>query len=198
VATFKNGSGVSVTRGTDTGQLLESLKHLADQDVLVGFPESNAERQASEDGKPVDITNAALGFIHDQGAPEANIPARPFMDPGIRSAQDQISAKMGQVLKAVITKGAGPDVVDQGLAQVGIIASLAIMNAINEGPPPPLADSTLRARARRGRKGAALELKLREKQLAAPSTVLAKPLVDTGEMRNSVTYAIRSKSKRRT
>ncbi len=197
MAGFKNGSGVRVTRGTDTAELMERLKQLADTDVLVGFPESTAERNG--DGKSAEINNAALGYIHDQGAPEANIPPRPFMEPGIQEAQEEISAKLGQVLKAVITKGAGADVVDQGLSQVGIIASLAIQNAINEGPPPPLADSTLRARARRGKgkdRGALRELD-RRWDGQEPSVEFAKPLVVTGEMRNAVTYAIRPKSKRR-
>jgi len=167
------------------------LMLLADTEVLAGFPDENADRQEMGAG----ITNASLAYIHDHGAPEQNIPARPFMAPAMAEARDKVAGKLSQVLTAVVSRGADSVVVEQGLHQVGLIAKLAIQNKINEGIPPPLADATLRARARRGRKGAGLEL-LSRSMGYAPSMDFAKTLVDTGQMRNAADYAIRSRKKR--
>lgn len=185
-------AGVIITK-LDLSKVFESLTKLADIEILVGFPEDTTARQ---DDPGAEITNAALGYIHDNGAPEQNIPARPFMLPGITNAQDAITAKLGQILTAVAVKGAGVNVVAQGMTQVGLLGKRAIQNKINEGIDPALAESTLKARARRGRKGAILELANREKGIP-PSVLLAKPLIDTGQLRNAVNYVIRSRKKRK-
>jgi hypothetical protein len=172
---------------------------LVDVEVLVGFPEDTTTRPEDPDdphsSAASDITNASLAYIHDNGMPEQNIPARPFMIPAIKSVQPKITEKLGQILKAVVA-GKGINVIAQGMTQVGIIGKLAIQNTINAGIGPPLADSTLRARARKGRKGAQAELDRRANG-EAPGMALAKPLVDSSEMRNAASYAIRSRKKRK-
>lgn len=181
-------------------ELRQGLLLLADLEVLVGVPDENAD-VGREVGEP---NNATLALIHDQGAPEANIPARPFMRPGIEAQRAKIEEKLSQTLKAVIVKGGGTQACEIGLAQTGIIAAVSIQNTINDGIPPPLSDYTLQQRMRKNRKGgggarkgAAMELDRRwDGQI--PSTEFAKPLVDTGAMRNSITYAIRSRKKRKT
>jgi hypothetical protein len=87
-------------------------------------------------------------------------------------------------------------IVDKGLHKVGLRVATSIKKKINEGVPPPLSEYTLRERARRGRKGAKQELANRASGMA-PSTQLAKPLIDTGELRNSITYVIRSRKDRK-
>lgn len=190
-----NPSGVMLKTNMDVKVLMESLMKLADVEVLVGFPEDTTNRPPSED-EPPGITNASLGYIHDNGAPEQGLPARPFMIPGIQAAQTKVADKLGQILKATVAGRGGQTLVAQGMTQVGIIASLSIKNTINDGIDPALAASTLKARARKGRKGAQKELDRRAKG-EAPSTAFAKPLVDTGEMRNAITYVIRSRKKRK-
>ena len=187
---------VEIKKGSQTiEQLLKSLRLLVDVEVLVGFPADTTQRE-SDVGEPVGITNAALAYIHDNGAPEQNIPARPFMMPAMDESKVKAADKLGQVLAAVITKDASPALIEMGMHQVGLIVKLAIQNKINEGIPPPLADSTLQARARRGRKGAITEMANR-KQGLPPSTLLAKPLIDTGQMRNAANYVIRSRKQRK-
>lgn len=175
-------------------ELLADLNLLADQEVLIGFPEETTDRPPNED-EPAGITNASLAYIHDNGAPEQRIPARPFMVPAVESIQGKVADKMGQILQAVLS-GKGSMVVDQGMHQVGLIGKLAIQTTINDGIDPPLAESTLRARARKGRKGAQEELANRAQGLP-PSTLFAKPLVDTGALRDSASYAIRSRKRRK-
>lgn len=56
----------------------------------------------------------------------------------------------------------------------------------------PLADSTVEARARRGRKGAKAEL-ARRAAGELPGTDLVKPLIDTGQYRRAITHVVRDK-----
>ncbi|MCX5516230.1 hypothetical protein C3941_19770 [Kaistia algarum] len=147
--------------------LMKQIKSLTQSRVLVGVPAGETERQ---DGEP--ITNAALAYIHDNGAPEANIPARPFMRPGIESAEGSIANKMKA--GAVKTLQGDKEAVDQTMMAVGLIAQSSIKSKINEGIPPPLAPNTLADRRRRGRTG---EI----------------PLIDTGQLRNSINFVVRKK-----
>src|ERR1700675_3133764 len=62
--------------------------------VLAGIP---GAKNARDDGP---ITNATLGYIHNFGAPESNIPAREFMSPGIRSVKTNIAEYFRQIADA--------------------------------------------------------------------------------------------------
>lgn len=192
----RRGSGVSVKQHKSVADIVKGLDALASREVLVGFPEDTTERQEDEEEEKKDLTNAALGYIHDNGAPEENIPARPFMRPGINNARPKLIKIARKMAKEVVQgDGDGATIAEQGYHAMGLVAQAAIRNVINDGVDPPLADSTLRARARRGRKGAKEELENRAKGMP-PGKDLAKPLVDTGQMRNAVNYAVRDRKKR--
>lgn len=180
-----------------------AIRELAKYEVLVGFPDETADRRDDTGemkgakailGAKSEISNAALGYIHDNGAPEANIPARPFMIPGIKSAEAAITAALLGAAKAVL-RDPRTDVLAR-LQRVGITASLGIKRKLNEGVPPPLSERTLRERARKGREGAMWELAWRDAG-APPGLELAKPLIDTGQLRNAVTYVVRKKKARK-
>ena len=177
---MKNGVTVKGNRGL--ADILKDVNALSRREVLVGFPEDTTDRPPNPD-EP-----------QDNGAPEQKIPARQFMEPAIKAAQDKITDALGQVLQAALD-GRGPTVIDKGLHRVGIIGAGSIKKTINDGIDPALAESTLRARARKGRKGAQEELNRRKAGLP-PSTEFAKPLVDSGELRNAASYAIRNRNLR--
>lgn len=67
------------------------------KEVLIGIPMSTTERPDGE------ITNAELGYIHEYGAPEANIPARPFLIPGVES----VKGKALELMKKSYYRGFG-------------------------------------------------------------------------------------------
>lgn len=191
-------SGVTVIRAPKGKNGLEELSKalgiLADVEVLVGVPAETTDIR-NEDGQEY-ITNAALAYIHDNGEPSANIPARPFMIPGIAKVQDKLALQLRKSATAAFNEGS-TDAVERGMHMVGLTAQLSIQKTIQEGIPPPLADSTLRARARKrkGRVGPGLEL-LSRSMGEAPSMDFVTPLIDTGDMLKSITYAIRSRKKR--
>lgn len=151
-----------------TKAFMESVAALKVMETLVGIPEEDNSRQ--EQGE---IGNAALLFINNFGSPANNIPARPVMEIGIRNAQDQIAEEMKKAAKNGLKKG--PKALAQYYERAGIIASNSVKRAINDqiGIEPP-ADSTLAARQRAGFKG-------------------TKALIVTGQMRNAITYVVRSK-----
>ena len=138
---YDNGAGIVIkTNQKSLDGLVKNLMLLADVEVLAGFPEDTTQRNA--DSVDQTITNAALGYIHDNGAPEQNIPARPFMLPGMAEATNDVTEKLSQVLKAA-SKGAGPAVIEQGMTHVGLIVKLAIQNTITAGLEPPLSPLSL-------------------------------------------------------
>lgn len=183
-------SSLSVTKD-NMAALFSGLSRLVSREVLVGFPEGEDNERKAEPGEPEGLTNAALGYIHDNGSEDAKIPARPFMVPGLESVKEETSSALAGAARVAMSARGG-DAVEQRLHRAGSIAANGIKAKVNEGVPPPLADATVRARARRGRKGAKEELE-RRSQGEAPGTDLAKPLVDTAQMRNAITYAIRNR-----
>ena len=99
-SSYQNNTGVRVTRAT-AEIVSDNLRLLADLEVLVGFPEDSTERDetaTTEEGKEP-ITNAALGYIHDNGAPEVNIPARPFMKPAIEENKEKIERALSGAMR---------------------------------------------------------------------------------------------------
>lgn len=149
----------------NTAEMRQALKRLVNDEVLVGVPETKAHREGP-------ITNASLALIHDKGSPARNIPARPFMEPGIKKAMPRIRDLMKQVGVAAIAGNLSA--VQRGFESVGLTAQSAIRSRINEGIPPALKPSTIRARKRKGFQG-------------------TKPLVRSGQLRNAITYIVRKK-----
>lgn len=143
----------------------KAIKDLAATRVMVGIPASKAARR--EKGA---INNAALGYIHENGAPEAGIPARPFLIPGVRNAEAQITAHLKAAGEAALSGEAKRS--DRELHATGLIAQAAVRAKITAGPFIALARSTLARRRARGRTG-------------------TKPLIDSGQLRNAISYVLR-------
>lgn len=162
-------SGVSLVKDNYIG-LVKGTKFLAEMRVLVGVPGEKTTRNPDQDEAGSPITNAALAYIHDNGAPEANIPARPFMLPGLKKVQTEIAQRLRTA--GVSALNGNQDQAERRLEGIGLVAVSSIRATINEGVPPPLAPATIAGRQARGRTG-------------------TKPLIDTGQLRNSITYVIR-------
>jgi len=163
-------NGVSEKGGARADALanLDMLLAITNKQVLVGIPADKAQRGDGE------LNNAARAYILNYGAPEANIPARPFMEPGIENARGDIEAIGEMLVTKAMSKGANSADLDAGLNMMGLVAAAAIKAMINSNIPPPLAERTIQERIARG-------------------VTRTNTLVDTGEMRNAVQYVIRSK-----
>lgn len=204
-------SGVFKTRD-DVAKCLASIKRLTGMQVLVGVPSEKAQRDEDAEGP---INNAQLAYIHTYGATiqvaehettinrklnadgsfgkngqfvkaskanfasthtvpahEIEIPARPFLVPGIENAQPKLVPKLRAAAKLAV-QGDFPGA-EKKLHECGLIAQNSVRAVIGAGIAPPLAASTLRNRRARGRSGDV-------------------PLIDTAELRNSITYVVRQK-----
>lgn len=158
------------------GQIVGQIRSLTKNDVLVGIPDEKAPRSEEEaeaqKGEP--INNATIGYVSEFGSPTANIPARPHLMPGIESVKDKIEAHLKKGALGALE--GSPDAAEIALEKVGVVASSAVKAKITEGGFAPLAPATLKQRRARGRTG-------------------EKPLSDTGQYRNSITYVVRPKGK---
>lgn len=152
-------------------EFLKAVKALTSKEVLVGIPADKADRSDGEQ-----INNAQLGYIHETGSPSRNIPARPWLVPGIKSVQGDIRKAMFQMGKAALTSDKPVDAVDKGLTAMGLMAQAAVKNKLVNGPFIPLAPLTIAKRKARG-------------------VTRENPLIDTGKMMAAVNFVIRPKSK---
>ena len=165
---------VNIKVSVDNSRLLTAAMQTLEQNqVLVGIPAEKAPR-TSEEAKAMGakMNNAAIAYVHNFGNPALNIPQRQFLEPGIKDANAGIVVRMTKAAQGALD--GQPDVVMNNLNAVGIIAASSVKMKISSNIPPPLAASTLAARRRRGRTG-------------------TRTLIDTGQLRNSISYVIRPK-----
>lgn len=156
-------TSVRVTRD-EVQNIIANIEAMTGKRVLIGIPGENAGRK---DGP---ISNAALGYIHENGSPARNIPARPFLVPGVQ----EVAPKAVETLEKFAAKGLeDPSAVDKGLNAAGLMAQAAVKNRIrNSVGFAPLSEATLAERKRTGKQG-------------------TKPLIRTGQLLNSITYVVR-------
>lgn len=157
---------VKITKD-DTDKVLANIQKMAGARLLVGIPAEKAPRK----GDP--ITNASLGYIHENGSSARNIPPRPFLVPGVRAATPKCIDVLKKAGKAALSEG--PSALDKGLNAAGLIAQNVVKQRIRlqEGFAP-LAEGTIKARKRKGFHG-------------------EKALIRTGQLMNSITYVVRGK-----
>lgn len=149
----------------------KALEKLADQikssKLEVGF----FETAKYPDGTPV----AYVAAIQEFGNPAGNNPSRPFF----RNAISQNDGWRPLATKAMSAVVGGRMELNQALNQMGLKMAADVKDSINDGSYEALKQSTLDARQSRKRtKG-----------------VASKPLIDTAQMLQSVTYAVNGETK---
>ena len=189
---FKSG----VTTRVDNAQaILDALRSLTKKDVLVGIPSEDSERE------DVPFGNAGIGYVNEYGSPAQNIPPRPHLIPGVKSAEEQTVPQLKAAAQAALDGNAAG--AERALNRAGTLAANGVRRYMTITGFTPLADSTVEARARRGRKGAKAELARRSAdgklnainpdsgQLISNENV--RPLIDTGQYRRAITHVVRDK-----
>lgn len=142
----------------------EAVEELTTNKVYVGIPSTRTNRKEGP------IGNAVLGYIHENGSPVSNIPPRPFLIPGVKAVQPEVIRRLKKAALSALQ--GNPGAASRTLNAVGLIAQNAVRLKITEGPFIPLKPSTLARRRANGRTG-------------------TNPLIDTGQLRASITYVIR-------
>jgi len=178
-----------IVESGDIGHVTKLLGELPNKEVLVGIPSTTAGRT------DIPISNAVLGYIHEFGEPRHNIPPRPFLIPGVVSVQAQTIEGLRRAGEFALN-GKETECMRQ-LHAVGMRASMAVKRKITTGPFVPLRPATVAARLRKTKRGRNILGMLRQKgaDLAKWGAANLKPLIDTGQMRNAVTYIVRDGGK---
>lgn len=147
--------------------IIKAINELGAKDVLVGIPEGNTDRKSSDPA-----TNALIGYVQEFGSPANNIPARPFLIPGVQDIQKPAADR----LKVAAQRALSGDLsqAEKQLHAAGLMGQNSARAKINSNIQPKLSERTLAARRARGVK--------RE-----------NTLIDTGQLRNAITYVIRKK-----
>ena len=188
----------------NSGAALKRINDLVKTRVGIGFPGDTAPH-VSADGKK-SVSMALLGYVHEFGSPEKNIPARPFLVPGIESIKHDIADQLVRGAKAALLGDA--TAADTTFHAIGLMAQAACRKKIDEGGFAPLSERTIRERAERRYKDtgklvgnapnrdARSFLKL--KAQGVPTEVLndagfAKPLIDTGQLKQAINYVVLKK-----
>lgn len=145
--------------------LEKEVNKLAKNTLLVGIPEND---EGNADSKRP--TNAMIGYINEKGSPAMNIPARPFLEPSLYEAKDEIANIMRPTFQDVHIKQKKGT-----LDEAGMLAVSKVKNWIREQKGfAPISPKTFEARQRRRKNGQAGD----------------KALIDTANFINSITYVV--------
>lgn len=146
--------------------LVERVGSLSKAAVKVGVladKGDEAKRVADEEPTAVSVTVLEVATIHEFGAPAANIPARSFLRATVDEQSSSIRADQHKLAIAVLS---GKLDMRRALDQLGARVAAKIQQKIARGIEPALQPRTI------ARKGS------------------SKPLVDTGQLRQSVTWEV--------
>lgn len=165
--------GVKITKDR-VAEVMRGVKALVKAEVLIGIPETRADRKPEEGEEKTPISNAAIGYISEYGSPKRNIPARPFLIPGVESIKDRAIPRLKRAGQSAID-GDSRDIA-KSLIAIGIMGQSAVQKKIVDGPFTPLKPATIAAREHEGFKG-------------------TKPLIRTGQLRQAITFVLRDKGK---
>lgn len=160
-----------VEQADNWNSLLRSLEFIRNNSVYVGIPDESTDRK-EKDG----ITNAELLFIHTNGSPIRNITSRPVIEPAIKNDRERLSNMMKKAAQLAFDNKEG-QAIDQ-LRKTGMrgqnISRAWFVNPENGWPEDK--PETIRRKS----KGKSAGYK--------PRT-----LIDTAQLRNSITYFVKTK-----
>lgn len=172
--------------------IFDSLEKLQSKDVLIGIPDDKSNREEGE------ISNAEIGYVHEFGSPAQNIPARPFLIPGVEESQPFVESEQRKAILAALN--GKEKQVDSYLNRIGLHAVNRVKSILNSGDFEPLDPKTIRNR-RNSRKTQSMRKAEREylKRVDAgensalvQSELEIKPLINSRQLLNSITYVVRN------
>lgn len=135
--------------------------------VAVGVQGAEAAEIRDEQGV---ITGAVLAGVHEFGRQDGSIPERSFIRSTVDSNKKQYETLLGRMLRLTLE---GKLTAQRALGLMGQRVQSDIQRSIEDGLKPDLAESTKRKR----RQG--------------DGTGVFKPLLDTGQLKQSITYEVR-------
>lgn len=165
---FKVDTGIFSAEYTESKEsldkIIEGWRFFLETEVVVGIPkETNAGRSGGN-------TNAGLLYENEQGSPAKHIPPRPVLKPAL--AQEDVKEEIGDMMKDAADAALDMGDIDKAkdcFEKAGMLGRDACRNYITGGNLAPNAPRTI------ARKHS------------------SQPLIDTGSMFGSISYAVRKK-----
>jgi len=200
---MKSGIKITIDKLPD---IMRALKALETKEVLIGVPDSGAERESGS------INNAGIGYLNEHGGVihhpggtryirdaivgdvrKTLFVGRDFKGetevtkahtitiparPHLVPGVEDVNDRAARILgqAAKAALSGNPGAVDKAFNAVGILGQNSVRNKIRSNVPPPLAKSTLAKRRSIGARG-------------------ETPLLRTGEYMKSITYVVRKKER---
>jgi hypothetical protein len=158
------------------GKMLQNIHQLQKAAyVKVGVLASSKPHEDEEGGM---IDTVKLAAIHEFGAPGAKIPERPFIRGAADEYRQEIMALEEKELEKVLL---GKRDVWKSLDAMGQWMTAKIVARIRKGIAPPNAPATLERKHRKAKWNKAAKL---------PGFSRIVPLIDTGQLVQSITYEV--------
>jgi hypothetical protein len=174
--------------------VLQSIQHMVGQKVLIGVPAKTADREGP-------INNAGILYLMENGSPANNLPARPTLVPGVEAALPACTKLMKKGASAALDGHMAKAMTM--LDEAGQKGRDGVKAMFSSNVPPPLSPSTIRsrkyARTAKGEKAHARanetaylsQVKGGMDPAAAQNASGIVALMNTGELRNSISYEVR-------
>ena len=160
---------MSMTETGDMQAFARRIRAIAESELYVGIP-AESERKLPEDGE--DETNATIGYKQEFGGTYGtmHIPPRPFLSTGMFRANDVCAKYLATGFAAALEDGDASKA-EAAFEEAGQHAVNTVRYVFTANNWPALSMQTINARIKKGRNG-------------------TRPLVDTGQLRNSITYVV--------
>lgn len=167
------------------------------KDAKVGAPVVTvgihaAEGQQKHKDSELTVLDIAAFNEFGLGVPERSF-VRAWADKYDAKAKDIIASRMRMVVAGKITK-------EQALYQIGSAFQGAMQANISDGIPPPNAESTAlqkeNKKTKAKRNAQLASGKITRSERVGQAIEGAKPLIDTGQMRSSITFAVEDADKK--
>ena len=158
--------GAKVTvRDLGYERLRKRMVELGKPFVTVGVHQSSIERSADDGSSSPNM--ALVASVHEFGSSDGRVPERSYLRSTMDSRRDDIATVMQKVEKKVVDGQLTPE---NGLGVVGQWIQGAVQKTITNLDDPPLKQRTIDRRRNGG----------------------SNPLVDTGQLRASITYEVQT------
>lgn len=180
---------LTITKTKDMlANLRKAVAALTEQDVFIGVP-------AETDGRNGEMNNAYLSYIHEHGVPENNLPARPFLIPGIQAVQNEAAEILEEAAKEALE--GKESAVGRSLNRIGQLAVNSVNEQFVDNDWEPLKEATLTYKPlKKDDEGKVITTKKGKshRQRSREERGRTNPLIDTGQLRDSQTYVVRKKT----
>ncbi len=140
--------------------LLNRIKALGQKEICVGVIAKTAQRNDQK----TRLNNAQIAAVHEYGAPNKGIPARPFLRTTLIKNKQVYTDGLATQMRKTLRQKLSPE---QAYQQVGFKAARDVQHEIRHGAHTPLKATTIK----------------RKKS--------SQPLIDIGQLHQSITSIVR-------